>query len=370
MKAFKALALGLLATASSVLSQSTTFAKVDGLKFNIDGATKYYPGTNSYWISMLMNNADVDLVLNNLRTSGLKILRIWGFNDVNQKPGANTVWFQYLSSSGSEINTGANGLQRLDYIVKAAEARGIKLIINFVNNWDDYGGMKAYTNAFGGTHEGWYTNARAQAQYRNYVRALVTRWKDSKTIFAWELGNEPRCKGCNTDVIYKWAKEASEFVKSLDSNHMVTLGDEGFGLPGGDSSTNYPYSTTEGVDFVKNLGISTLDFGTFHMYITGWGVTNAFGPGWIRAHAAACVKANKPCLYEEYGSTTDHCGAEVPWQQVSRTTTGIAADLFWQLGDTLSTGKTHNDGYTIYTNSADWKCMVTDHVAAINRGSG
>lgn len=84
--------------------------------------------------------------MSHLQTSGHKILRVWGFNDVNSTPGSGTVWYQSLSGSTPTINTGANGLQRLDYVVKSAEAHGIKLIINFVNNWDDYGGIKAYTN--------------------------------------------------------------------------------------------------------------------------------------------------------------------------------------------------------------------------------
>ena len=33
------------------------------------------------------------------------------------------------------INTGEYGLERLDYVVQSAEAHGISLIINFVNNW-------------------------------------------------------------------------------------------------------------------------------------------------------------------------------------------------------------------------------------------
>lgn len=225
--------------------------------------TKYFAGTNCYWCSFLTNNADVDLVFDHLQASGLKILRIWGFNDVNSDPGSGTVYFQRLASSGSTINTGANGLQRLDYVVSAAEKRGIKLIVNFVNNWDDYGGMKAYTAAFGGDHNGWYTNAAIQAQYRKYIQAVVSRYASSPGIFAWELANEPRCQGCNTDVIYNWAKSTSEYIKSLDSKHMVTLGDEGFGLPG---DTSYPYQYSEGVDFVKNLKIATLDFGTYHFY--------------------------------------------------------------------------------------------------------
>ncbi|EQB50640.1 hypothetical protein CGLO_09896 [Colletotrichum gloeosporioides Cg-14] len=344
--------------------QVGSFPSASGTRFTIDGQTKYFAGSNSYWISFLTNNADVDLVMDNVAKSGLKIFRVWGFNDVNTIPGNNQVWYQYLSASGSQINTGANGLQRLDAVVSAAERKGVKLIINFVNFWDDYGGFNAYVKAFGGSKESWYTNAAAQAQYQAYVRAVVNRYKSSSAIFAWELANEPRCKACSTDVIYKWAESTSKFVKSLDSNHMVTLGDEGMGLPGDGS---YPYQYGEGTDFVKNLGIKTLDFGTFHMYPDHWGVDlKTWSPGWIKSHGEACAKAGKPCLFEEYGSLSDHCNIEKAWQQVSRTASGLGADLFWQWGDQLSSGQTHNDGFTIYHGSSDYQCLVVDHVKAIN----
>ncbi|KAF6813685.1 endo-beta-1,4-mannanase [Colletotrichum plurivorum] len=344
--------------------QAGTFPSASGTRFTIDGQTKYFAGSNSYWISFLTNNADVDLVMDNVAKSGLKIFRVWGFNDVNSVPGDNQVWYQYLSASGSRINTGANGLQRLDAVVAAAERKGVKLIINFVNFWDDYGGLSAYVKAFGGSKESWYTNTAAQAQYQAYIRAVVSRYQRSPAIFAWELANEPRCKGCSTDVIYKWAETTSKFVKSLDSNHMVTLGDEGMGLPGDGS---YPYQYGEGTDFVKNLGIKTLDFGTFHMYPGHWGVDlRTWSPGWIKSHGDACAKAGKPCLFEEYGSLSDHCAIEKAWQQVSRTAQGLGGDLFWQWGDRLSSGQTHDDGFTIYHGSSDHQCLVVDHVKAIN----
>jgi mannan endo-1,4-beta-mannosidase len=75
----------------------------------------------------------------------------------------------------------------------------------------------------------------------------VSRYKTSEAIFAWELGNEPRCQGCATSVITNWAKGVSAYIKSLDSRHMVTLGDEGWLNGGGDGT--YPYTTWEGVDF-------------------------------------------------------------------------------------------------------------------------
>jgi mannan endo-1,4-beta-mannosidase len=153
------------------------------------------------------------------------------------------------------INTGANGLQRLDYVVSSAAAHGIKLIINFVNNWSDFGGMPAYNNYFGTGADPtlWYTSSAVQAQYKAYISAVVSRYKTSDAIFAWELANEPRCHGCATSVVTTWATSISAYIKSLDSTHMVTLGDEGFTNGGGDGS--YPYTTGEGIDFAANLKI-------------------------------------------------------------------------------------------------------------------
>lgn len=51
---------------------------ISGLKFDIDGITQYFAGTNAYWIGFLTNNADVDTVMSHLKSSGLKVLRVWG----------------------------------------------------------------------------------------------------------------------------------------------------------------------------------------------------------------------------------------------------------------------------------------------------
>ena len=137
--------LGLSAAAAALpaavdLAPRASISKADGLKFNIDGKTNYYAGTNSYWIPFLTNDNDVDTIMGHLATSGLKILRIWGFNDVKTIPGSGTVYFQSFSGSTATINTGANGLKRLDAVVKSAEKDGIRLMITVVNSWTDYCG--------------------------------------------------------------------------------------------------------------------------------------------------------------------------------------------------------------------------------------
>lgn len=268
------------------------FATTNGSNFVVDGKTQYLAGTNAYWLPFLMNNADVDLALDQLSTSGIKVLRVWGFNDVTAIPSdPNTVWFQYLSASGSVINTGANGLQRLDYVVTAAEQRGIKLIIPFVNNWQDYGGIPAYTSAFGSGGSTWYKHDKAQLQYRLYISTLVTRYAASPAIFAWELANEPRCMFCSTDDIFNWATSTSTYIKSLDPYRMVALGDEGFGLNG---AAWLPYWLIYGTDYWRNLQIKTLDFGTFHLYPSTceYHVPNVTG---LAAKTQRAEKA-RPCL--------------------------------------------------------------------------
>lgn len=227
--------------------------------------------------------------------------------------------------------------------------------------------MPAYNTYYGTTKTTWYTDTAVQTQYKVYISAVISRYKSSSAIFAWELANEPRCNGCAPSVITNWATTISAYIKSLDSTHLVTLGDEGFMNGGGDGS--YPYTTGEGIDFAANLKVPNLDFGVFHLYPGSWGVSNDWGNAWITNHGAACVAAGKPCVLEEYGVTSNKSAVEGPWQQTALATNGIAGDMFWQWGDTLSGGQTSDDGNTIYYGSSDFTSLVTDHVAAIG-GSG
>jgi mannan endo-1,4-beta-mannosidase len=264
---------------------------------------------------------------------------------VTSTPSSGTVWFQsFISGQFPVINTGADGLQRLDYVVQSAEAHGISLIINFVNNWSNYGGMAAYCSYYGITTTAWYTSSAAQSQYQKYIAAVVSRYATSPAVFAWELANEPRCEGCATSVITTWVASTSAYIKSLDPNHRVTIGDEGFGLSGG-SDTSYPFTSATGLDFTTNLAIPTIDFGTYHLYPSQWGESDSWGASWVQAHATAAASIGKPVILEEYGSDTH--ADEAAWQ-AAVLGTQTAGDMVWQYGDTVSTGQTPNDGYTIY----------------------
>ncbi|ROV91363.1 hypothetical protein VMCG_09706 [Cytospora schulzeri] len=333
-------------------------AKVAGRVFDIDGKVEYFA------------------VLG--KQTKYKVLRVWGFGDVNTIPDPanedpNRVYYQVLNSTGSYINFGTDGLQRLDYTVSSAERHGVRLVLNFVNNWSDYGGIAAYTAAFGANSTEWFTDTTSQKVYRNYIKVLVDRYKASSAIFAWELANEPRCNGCATSVLTKWASDTSKYIKSLDRAHMVTLGDEGWFAPadsnlvtGNDGS--YAYSGSEGVDWISNLEIPTLDYGTFHLYPDSWGYNYSWGNEWILQHDAVGKRVGKPVILEEYGAPFpgNHTPYYKPWQDTVLKS-GVAADQVWQFGtyDLSVPASNLGDVNSIYFNDTEYKVLGFQHAAAM-----
>jgi len=318
-----------------------------------------------------LSTANMNAAFADIAKAGGTTVRTWGFNEVTS-PNGN--YYQSWSGSTPTINTGASGLQNFDNVVAAAKANGIRLIVALTNNWSDYGGMDVYVKQILGSsnHDLFYTDASVQNAFKNYIKTFVGRYVNEPTIFGWELANEPRCKGstgtwtgtCTTTTVTNWAKTMSAYIKSLDKNHLVAIGDEGFyNQP---SAPTYPYQGSEGVDFDANLAISTVDFGTFHAYPESWGQSansQAWGVQWIADHATSMTKANKPVIIEEFGVTSNQATVYTAWwnQIIS---SGLTGDLIWQSGSHLSSGDTPNDGYAVYPNGAVYP-LLTSHAAAL-----
>ena len=72
----------------------------------------------------------------------LTVCRSWGFADLNQTGTAPyNIVYQLWEDGKATVNTGDNGLGYFDQVVAAAKAAGVKLVVPFVNNWSDYGGI-------------------------------------------------------------------------------------------------------------------------------------------------------------------------------------------------------------------------------------
>ncbi|KAG9126324.1 hypothetical protein FRC07_003891 [Ceratobasidium sp. 392] len=401
------LGLSLAATIPIESRQSTSFVKTSGQKFTVNGSKFTVVGSNAYWMAQLSTTADITTAFNDLKNAGFTTLRTWGFNDVTSPSGT---YYQLWNGKTATLNTGSNGLAKFDTVVAAAKAAGIRLIVPLTNNWSDYGGMDVYVKQLLGSsnHDLFYTDATVKAAFKKYISGFVGRYKNEPTIMAWELANEPRCKGstdtwsgtCTTKTITAWATEISAYIKSLDSNHLVAIGDEGFynqraffsrtyyirlndtaiaGAP------TYPYQGGEGVDFDANLKISSIDFGTFHSYPEGWGQSSnaaAWGTQWIKGespsdcfivdpnpqplpadHATSQKAVGKPVIIEEFGVTSNQANTYSAWYDTV-ISSGLTGDLVWQAGSTVSTGKTWDDGFAIFPGEAEYT-LQTKHAAAL-----
>ncbi|MCX7590048.1 MAG: hypothetical protein N2255_00310 [Kiritimatiellae bacterium] len=54
-------------------------------------------------------------------------------------------------------------------------------------------------------------------------------YKEDPTIFARRLANEPRCKTDPSGIpVRDWTYEMAAYLKAVDTNHMVSTGEEGW----------------------------------------------------------------------------------------------------------------------------------------------
>ncbi|KAF2260313.1 glycoside hydrolase [Lojkania enalia] len=384
--------------AAAVLNSVTPsgFVTTDGTKFMLDGKSFYFAGSNAYYFPFNEKASDVEAGLTAAKKAGLNVFRTWGFNDKNRTynpnglpkygdegAGATPNVMQWWANGASEINPSP-----FDKVVEAAQKTGIKLVVALTNNWADYGGMDVYTVQLGGKyHDDFYREPRIKDAFKRYVKEVVTRYADSPAIMAWELANEPRCgadgvrnlprsTNCTTSTITSWTNEMSTYIKSLDSNHLVTWGGEGgFNRESNDGF----YNGYDGGDFDAELALENVDFGTFHSYPDWWGKTVEWTNQWIRDHAEVMRKVGKPVVHEEYGWLTPEKRKE--YLGTSADTTRIEAlslwqatsleekisDMYWQFGFSgYSYGRNHDDGFTIFLEDDEAKPLVYEHAAAVN----
>lgn len=295
--------------------------------FVLEGQPFCFQGTNNYYLSYKSEKAVLAL-LEDAAAMRLQVIRTWGFLDRGSLDGSvqnirepghqEGIYFQYWDSETGQpaYNDGADGLQKLDFVLHHARRLGLKLIVVLTNSWRDFGGMDQYLVWYGlDQHHLFYTDARVRQAYKNWVAHLLNRensidgtlYREDPAIFAWELANEPRAaihedfdtkEGWDPSTITSWAREMSGYIKSIDSRHMVSVGDEGFLDRGG---KHWAFAAEGGVNHVALTALPNVDFGTYHLYPDHWGTDHRWGMVWIEEHLQIARMLDKPALLEEYG---------------------------------------------------------------------
>ncbi|XAR59604.1 Mannan endo-1,4-beta-mannosidase [Bertholletia excelsa] len=337
------------------------FVKTGGTHFVRNGRRVYVSGFNAYWMMyMASDNSTRPLVSSALAQAsmrGLKLARTWAFSD-----GPSYRSLQPFPGSYNE-----QVFEGLDYVIWEAGKQGISVILSLVNNWEDYGGKRQYVQWARGrgqplnSDDDFFTNPLVKSFFKNHITTVLTRvntltgvaYKDDPAIFAWELMNEPRSQ---TDLsgrsIQEWIKEMAGHVKSVDKNHMLEIGLEGFYGEAMAEKKQFNPGYQVGTDFISNNQIPAIDFSTIHLYPDQWiagggsneGEAAAFVDRWIQAHINDSERVlGKPLILAEFGKSSRSAGYSVSsrdeyFQHIydliydsARADGPCGGELFWQL---------------------------------------
>jgi mannan endo-1,4-beta-mannosidase len=355
------------------------FVQRDGPGLVLNGKDFRFAGTNNYY-PMYKSQFMVDDLFSTAAAQGFTVFRMWGSLDIGNQDGTNSIngksdgiYFQYWNGSAPAYNDGADGLQKLDYAIYRAGQDGLKVVIPFVNNWNAFGGMDQYVRwANGQYHDQFYTDPTIRQWYKNWISHLLNRtntysgiqYKNDPTIMTWELGNEPRClsagaypqsSSCNTRTLTSWADEMSTFVKHIDHNHLVSVGDEGFYCTN-PSSTDFTTNCSQGVDTLAFGRLRNVDVLSYHLYPELWGKDNAWGVDWIKSHTSQAKRIGKPVMLGEFGITNQSVRNPVYKQWTDTVFNfGGAGALYWLLSGKQDTGILYPDydGLTVYCPSPE-----------------
>jgi len=249
---------------------------LNGREYRFTGLNIYNANSrNNCWYSLGNDDGALDKVLTDI--GPVTAFRAW--------------FFQRLATTN-----GTRDWAAFDRTLVAARARGLKVIVTLADQW---GACEDDRSAIYKT-EAWYkggylgVQAGALTSYREWVREVVTRYRDDATILAWQLMNEAetmvaRGGECSpASVLKTWATDMATVVKSIDSRHLLSLGTMGSGQCG---SVYLEYESLH--------SIPAIDLCEYHDYALG----AMPGDQWngLAFRLEQCAALDKPLFVGEVG---------------------------------------------------------------------
>ena len=223
-------------------------------------------------------------MLDRAAASGFNTVRTWAYS-VGERQPMQTHPGVYHEPS----------FEGLDWVLYEAGKRGVRLVLVLTDYWEHHGGVSQYLDwaaarrrgggafpeVFEASKSAFFSDPDCGRMYKANAKALIERvnaftgvsYRDDPTIFAWELINEPRCRGCGARL-QAWIEEMAKYVKRLDPNHMLSTGEEGFyaGDARGSARVNPEvWASTTGQDFIANHAVPEIDFAVAHLWPDNWG---------------------------------------------------------------------------------------------------
>ena len=281
-------------------------------------------GFSAYYLQWISADTSKKYIVDNTfrlaKEKSIKVIRTWGFNS-----GSDSTTQSIIRYDPYKIKE--DGMKSLDYVVYKAKQYGVHLILTLENNFSDYGGVNQYIlwankllkpeTGRNYTRADFFTDDSIKSWYKYYVQLILNRtntytgikYKDEPIIFSFELINEASNQGSSVNIIKEWYKEAAEFFKSIDKNHLLTTGETGYDIhkefySDPDffyNSSYFLFNGIKGTSFVENTSIENVDYSSFHLYPNSWGFESLAGNTWINDHTSISSNYNKPALLGEFG---------------------------------------------------------------------
>ena len=124
---------------------------------------------------------------------------------------------------------------------------------------------------------------------------------------SWQIGNEPRAfSDEHKPAFEKWIAEVAAQIRSIDPNHLISVGSEG------------KHGCEQDIDLFERIHADkNIDYLTLHMwpYNWGWVKEDALSEGvagakekakaYLDEHLALSAKYQKPAVMEEFGFPRD-----------------------------------------------------------------
>ena len=321
------------------LEKQSGFITVNGTNFLLDGKPYYFVGTN-FWYGCYIGSpgetGDRERLLREL-----DFLNEHGITNLRVLAASENASTKNLLRPAITISPGVYNeelLEGLDFLLAEMGKRGMHAVVFLNNYWEWSGGMVQYNNWFGGTEipdltapdadwnkfmnlsASFYRNHEANEYFKEYIKMIITRknkftgknYYEDTAIMAWQLANEPRPGNGELGNVYiqnyyDWIDSTSAYIHSIDPNHLVTTGSEGY--YGSNASAEY---------YMKAHSTKDIDYLTFHLWAKNWGWFRANDmegtyPGteekaleYIRNHIEYAKQVGKPLTLEEFGLGRDY----------------------------------------------------------------
>jgi hypothetical protein len=205
--------------------ENNPFFTINGSILKLNGSTVRLVGANSYGI--LSGYLGIGYVTNAVENStqrfedaydyDIRVMRFW-LDVAPSDYWFGEMWMQWTTPSDHSTYFAA-----LDDLIADARANDIYIIPSFASAYDQW-------TAQGGGENFWVVNSSTNLLFKDWVSAIVTRYVNEPQIAFWELGNEANyfskfgsSQATQAEVII-WAQDLYNYIKSLDTNHLVEGG--------------------------------------------------------------------------------------------------------------------------------------------------